>query len=109
MHPTGVIIVDVAIDSPLRRWRGSQGMTQAGLAERLGVRVTTVARWEQEERTPRGDQLLRLMEVTGLSAEALMFPKLYLQHHPEFLAEWSAQPPRRGRPRRQPPEEEQPE
>jgi hypothetical protein len=48
----------------------------------------------------------RLIEITEMSADALMFPERYLIEHPEFLARWAEQPPRRGRPRRQLPEEE---
>lgn len=34
----------------LRGIRERLGLTQAGLADRLGVTVTTVARWERDER-----------------------------------------------------------
>jgi transcriptional regulator with XRE-family HTH domain len=88
------------MDSPLRRWRRSQGLKQADLAQRCGVTLGTVARWEQQFRVPRGEQLSRLAEVTGLSLEALIFPVEYLQAHPDFLATWAEQPPSRGRPKR---------
>jgi transcriptional regulator with XRE-family HTH domain len=94
------------MDSPLRRWRKSQNITQAELAKRCGVQLTTVARWEQQFRLPRGEQLARLAEVTGLSLEALLFPQRYLTEHPDFLATWAEQPPRRGRPRQRPPADE---
>ena len=92
------------MDSPLRRWRRSQGMKQAELAQRCGVTLNTVARWEQQFRIPRGEQLAILAEVTGLSLEALLFPARYLQEHPDFLVTWAEQPARHGRPRQQPPE-----
>jgi transcriptional regulator with XRE-family HTH domain len=98
----------MAMDSPLRRWRRKHHKTQAEVGQQCGVTKNTVARWEQAFRVPRGAALLRLMEVTGLTAEALMFPERYLQEHPHFLSAWAEQPPRRGRPRRPPPEEEQP-
>jgi transcriptional regulator with XRE-family HTH domain len=103
--PKRNIVGHMAIDSPLRRWRRSQGLTQEDLAQRLGVKFSTVARWEQQFRTPRGQQLEKLAEVTGLSLEALLFPERYLREHPDFLATWGEQPPRRGRWKRSSPEE----
>ena len=100
MNPSGLFFRGMAIDSPLRRWRIKCEMTQAQLAAACGVTTNTVARWEQAFRVPRGEPLLRLMAVTGLSAEALMFPERYLEQHPTFLGAWASQPPRRGRPRR---------
>jgi transcriptional regulator with XRE-family HTH domain len=100
----------MAMDSPLRRWRRSQGLTQAELAERLGVHMSTVAKYEQRFRVPREDELATLAEVTGLSLEAILFPERYLREHPEYLEAYAEQPPRRGRyPRQRPPEEGTPE
>jgi transcriptional regulator with XRE-family HTH domain len=93
------------MDSPLRRWRRSQGLTQAELAQRCGVELNTVARWEQQIRIPRGEQLEKLAEVTGLSLEALLFPARYLRDHSDFLTAYAEQPPQRGRRRKEPPEE----
>jgi transcriptional regulator with XRE-family HTH domain len=103
--PKRDIVEHMAMDSPLRRWRRSQGLTQEGLAQRLGVRFSTVAKWEQQFRIPRGEQLEKLAEVTDLSLEALLFPQRYLREHPDFLATWAEQPPRRGKRRQTPPEE----
>ncbi len=50
----------------LRRIRKRLGLTQAALAERLGVRPNTVARWERNElpiREPMA-KLIRLLEQT---------------------------------------------
>jgi transcriptional regulator with XRE-family HTH domain len=96
----------MAQDSPLRRWRRAHGLTQASLAQRCSVRPDTVARWEQGSRHPLGEALVRLMELTELPAEALLFPARYLAAHPDYLAAWGSAPPRRGRPRKQPPPEE---
>jgi transcriptional regulator with XRE-family HTH domain len=89
----------MAMDSPLRRWRRKYGVTQAQLAQRCGVSINTVARWEQASRIPSGPHVQVLIEVTGLSAEALMFPQRYLRQHPNLLERWAEQPPRRGRPK----------
>jgi transcriptional regulator with XRE-family HTH domain len=103
----------MAMDSPLRRWRKSQNVTQAELARRCGVPESTIAKWEQQFSRPRGARLDKLAEVTGLSFEALLSPERYLAAHPDFLATWGEQPPRRGLypgqgRRRRPPEEGQP-
>jgi transcriptional regulator with XRE-family HTH domain len=93
------------MDSPLRRWRRKHGMTQEQLGQRCGVTKNTIARWEQGFRMPGGPSVRKLIEATGLSADALMFPERYLAEHPTFLVRWAEQPPRRGRPRQHPPGE----
>jgi transcriptional regulator with XRE-family HTH domain len=95
----------MAMDSPLRRWRRKHGMTQDELAGRLRVSTNTIARWEQANRTPSGPHMRLLAELTGLSADALLFPQRYLLEHPEFLGRWAETPPRRGRPKRSAEEE----
>jgi transcriptional regulator with XRE-family HTH domain len=90
----------MAMDSPLRRWRRKHGVTQEQLAQRCEVSVNTVARWEQADRIPSGPHVRKLIEITRLSADALMFPGRYLVEHPECLARWAEIPPRRGRPKR---------
>jgi transcriptional regulator with XRE-family HTH domain len=97
----------MAMDSPLRRWRKSQNVTQGELAQRCGVGLSTIAKWEQQFTAPRGDRLEKLAQVTGLSLEALLFPARYLEAHPDFLATWAEQPPRRGRWKHVRPTEEQ--
>jgi transcriptional regulator with XRE-family HTH domain len=103
INMAGIYFQDMAMDSPLRRWRRKHGVTQEQLAQRCGVTKNTVARWEQADRIPSGPHVRRLVEITGLSADALMFPAHYLTEHPEFFARWAEIPPRRGRPRQSPP------
>jgi transcriptional regulator with XRE-family HTH domain len=60
----------------VRRWsfihaRKAAGYTQEGLAERLGVDRTTVARWEAGEYEPHPWQRPRIAEAFGLSLGAL--------------------------------------
>jgi transcriptional regulator with XRE-family HTH domain len=90
------IVGHMAMDSPMRRWRKSQNVTQTELARRVGVYVSTIAKWEQQFSRPRGQALERLVAVTGLSLEAILFPQRYLEEHPDFLATWAEVPPRRG-------------
>lgn len=96
----------MAIDSPLRRWRKANDYTQEQLAELLGTHLDSVNRWEQGKRAPHPKTLARLMAITGLPSDAIIFPVRYLQAHPEYLSAYAEQPPRRGRPPRQRPPEE---
>jgi transcriptional regulator with XRE-family HTH domain len=96
----GIYLRGMAMDSPLRRWRRQARVTQEALARQCGVTKNTVARWEQADRMPSGPHVKTLIELTGLSADALMFPERYLIDHPEFLERWAEIPPRRGRPRK---------
>src|SRR5918911_4091606 len=99
------IFSSMAMDSPLRRWRRANRLTQQELAERCGVKFTTIARYEQAIHLPSRAYLEALIRVTGLPADALVRPEQFLAEHPDFLAEWAEEVPsrgRRGRPRRQP-------
>jgi transcriptional regulator with XRE-family HTH domain len=94
----------MAMDTPLRRWRRSQGLKQADLDARLGVPEGSIARWEQTLRIPHKETLERLADFTGLPVEAIMYPERYLREHPDFLEAFAEQPPRRGRRKQEPPE-----
>jgi transcriptional regulator with XRE-family HTH domain len=108
MKQSGVISMRMTPDSPLRRWRRKNGFTQGQLARSCGVAMQTVARWERAEqpggRSPTGDALVRLAELTRIPLEGLIAPERYLREHPNYLAQWATGPQRRGRPKR-PPEE----
>jgi transcriptional regulator with XRE-family HTH domain len=108
MNQAGVVCGAMTPDSPLRRWRRKHRRTQAWLARQCAVTVTAVARWEKAEqkggRKPAGEALLCLTDVTRIPAEGLLFPERYLAEHPTYLAAWTSEPQRRGRPKRQPPE-----
>ncbi len=53
----------------LRQLRLRLGLTQAGLARRLGVTANTIARWERDERTP-GRPALRLLRLLARHGDA---------------------------------------
>jgi transcriptional regulator with XRE-family HTH domain len=95
----------MAIDSPLRRWRRAHHYTQAQFAELVGAKRDAVNRWEQGKRVPHSPMLRRLVAITRIPAEAIIDPERYLRDHPDYLAEWAEQPPRRGRRPRPRPEE----
>jgi transcriptional regulator with XRE-family HTH domain len=105
MNLVGVFSGGVAQDTALRRWRRKHGFTQLWVAQRCGVSVNAVARWEQGRRKPTGEALLCLMTLTGIPAEALIFPARYLEQHPEYLGPWASDPPARGRPPKRPPDD----
>jgi DNA-binding transcriptional regulator YiaG len=53
----------------LRIFRAAEKLTQAALADRLGVHVNGLAAWERDERPPRLDETREVIEsVTGIPA-----------------------------------------
>ncbi|MAQ44544.1 MAG: transcriptional regulator [Confluentimicrobium sp.] len=52
--------------------RAAQGLSPDALADRLGVRPETVARWEQGSSAPRGNKLQMLAGLLGLPLTALL-------------------------------------
>ena len=58
----------------MREARQNAGLSQQGLADRLGVHQPTVAQWESGRVLPRVDTALRLAAALGTSVEALWAP-----------------------------------
>lgn len=52
--------------------RKKRGLTQAGLAERLGVEQPTVQRWEKGKREPDLGQLHQIAKALGVEVSALL-------------------------------------
>ena len=59
----------------LRDWRKRDGITQAQAANRIGVSVTTISRWEAGEVVPRQQQLAAVRKVTRGAVGAVDFVK----------------------------------
>jgi len=59
------------LGSRLRELREQAGMTQAALAEVIGVQRLAVARWEAGTREPGWSTILALCEVFGVDCRAL--------------------------------------
>ena len=59
-------------ESPIARLRMERGITQAQLAERLGVLQSHVSRWERGERNPAGKNLLKLAQVLECRIEDII-------------------------------------
>lgn len=51
---------------PIARLRRAKGLTQKGLAERIGVTLQAVQAWEKGS-LPRADRLPRMGEVLGVN------------------------------------------
>ena len=55
----------------LKAFRKKAGLTQAGLAEALGVTQACVAMWETGKALPNSDKLPKLAEVLGCTIDEL--------------------------------------
>jgi len=53
---------------PLEDFRKARNLSRADLGVQIGVTEVTIWRWETRKRVPRGDDLRKLCEVTGLGA-----------------------------------------
>lgn len=58
----------------IRKYRRQMGLTQAGLAEILGVSQSTVGMWETGERKPDIIMLKKLTGILGCTADDLLEP-----------------------------------
>jgi len=55
----------------IRYWRKKRGFSQEELAERVGVHVNTVVRWEGGTRDPRAPDILNLCRVLEITEKEL--------------------------------------
>lgn len=60
------------IGSRIARVRNVKGMTQDELSSKIGVHKQTVSRWERGERTPNGEELLKLALTLDCSSDFLL-------------------------------------
>ena len=56
----------------LKTLREKAGLSQAALADRVGLSVRNVQNWEQGHRTPRAQVLMLLAKAVGVSVEQLL-------------------------------------
>lgn len=59
----------------LKDWRKRDGITQAQAANRIGVSVTTISRWEAGEVVPRQQQMAAIRKATKGAVGAVDFAK----------------------------------
>lgn len=57
--------------SRLRYFRKRTGLNQEELAERVGLSVMTIRRWEWDERTPRMEEVKRLAQALNVQEDEL--------------------------------------
>lgn len=60
------------IETTIRTHRRRQGLTQKELAEKTGLSVLTIFRYESGEREPRASDIQKLCEVFGCSETELL-------------------------------------
>lgn len=65
--------------------RKRKGLTQAGLAERMGVEQPTVQRWEKGKREPSLGQLIDLAKVLDVEPGALIDPSIAVSIGPRLF------------------------
>ena len=56
----------------IKRLRESMGLTQTGLADRLGVKPPAVFKWENEISPPKYEKLLAMSKLFGCSMDHVM-------------------------------------
>lgn len=62
----------MAVGKRIRAARKAKGLNQGELADKLGVSLDTISRWETEKRQPRSDDLTNLSQVLNVSIAYLM-------------------------------------
>ena len=60
------------IGEMIRKYRLLSGLTQGGLAKKLGVSASTVGMYEQGRRAPNSDMILKICELFGITADSLL-------------------------------------
>ena len=59
-------------DSLIAQARLAKGMTQAQLAEAIGVKPTQIANWEQGTRKPKVGALMKIADALGIDWTTLI-------------------------------------
>ena len=60
------------VSESLKSYRKAAGLTQQALAERLHTGQSTIAQWENGDRTPPVKRLLDIAEALGIAPSALL-------------------------------------
>jgi transcriptional regulator with XRE-family HTH domain len=58
--------------STLRQLREQAVLTQAEIAEKIGVSVTTISHWETGSKRPRAGNIRKLAEVLGVTPQVVL-------------------------------------
>ncbi|MBQ7219755.1 MAG: helix-turn-helix transcriptional regulator [Synergistaceae bacterium] len=62
----------MALAANLRHQRKKAGLTQIELAEKLGVSIATLRRWEAGETAPTGTRIIELANILHISPEEIV-------------------------------------
>ena len=62
----------MALASNIRIQRKKAGLTQIELAEKLGVSIATLRRWEAGETAPTGTRIIELANLLGISPDDII-------------------------------------
>jgi transcriptional regulator with XRE-family HTH domain len=73
MAPTVIAIEDMSFPQRLATLRKERGLTQQALAERVGIHVTQLRRYEAGTAQPTLDVLRRIAVSLSVSADTLVF------------------------------------
>jgi transcriptional regulator with XRE-family HTH domain len=70
---------------PLRLWREHHRLSQQAFADACRLSQPMLSQIETGHRVPLNAILERLMDYTGLPAEAFLLPERFLRENPDFL------------------------
>lgn len=62
----------MALATNLRLHRKKAGLTQIQLAEKLGISIATLRRWESGETAPTGTRIIELANLLGVSPDEII-------------------------------------
>lgn len=62
----------MALAANIRLQRKKAGLTQIELAEKLGVSIATLRRWEAGETAPTGTRIIELANLLGISPDEII-------------------------------------
>lgn len=62
----------MSISSNIRMLRKKAGLTQIELAEKLGVSIATLRRWEAGETAPNGTRIIELSTLLNISPDEIV-------------------------------------
>ena len=77
--------------SRIKECRKSKKLTQAALADKLGMSEMTIRRWEGKKSSPRLEELKLLSEVLDTTIDYLMgldVPEIYEEHDIPTMSYW---------------------
>lgn len=62
----------MGLGARIRELRGKRSMTMEELGKKLGVTKTAIFNWENENRTPDKDSIIRISELFGVTTDYLL-------------------------------------